>query len=151
MDLYTIDARKYKAIFFQTLASKALFIIGTFVLLKAGIYILDGFDPGKKLTMPILIAMIVLSIVHQQYQARRLVKLQAISEFDLREQEYEKFYKFRLVWYFFSCLISCVLAVLTGRFLFLYFAIFDLVISLPFYPSLFLFKKELKNEEVLLH
>ncbi len=150
MDLYTIDVRKYKNIFLQTLIPKVIVVLATYLLVKNGFYLLAGFDPGKKLTLPILIILTILAATHSQYQKKKLAKLQEITDFDQRVEEYEKFYKFRLLWFLFSCLVSCALSLLTARYFFLYFAVFDILIALPFFPRLKLFKMELKNEEIIL-
>ncbi|NII25206.1 hypothetical protein HB364_08950 [Pseudoflavitalea sp. X16] len=151
MSLYTIDVKKYKAYFFQTLITNIVITTGTYILLKNGIYILSGFDPGKKLTSPILFAMIILAVVHGQHQKKQVKKLEGISNFEDRVTAYEKIYKSRLLWFFFACFISCFLAILTGRYLFFYYAIFDIVFSLLCYPNLLLFKRELKNEEIIFY
>ena len=149
MDLYTIDVRRYRNIFWQTLIPKLVVAVASFFMVTNGIYLLEGFDPGKKLTLPVLILLVILATFHSQYQRKRLAKLQEITDFDQRVEEYEKFYQFRLLWYLFSCLVSCGLSLLTGRYLFLGFAALDILISLPLFPSLQLFKRELKNEEII--
>lgn len=151
MDLYTINIKKYKVSFFQTQVINVIAVIGSYLLVQNDLYILSGLVTGQNLTNPILIAMVLLAVVHSQYQKNRLKKLHAISDFDARVEEYETFYKIRMLWYLFSCIISCFLAVLTNRNVFLFFACFDILISLPFYPGLRLFKRELKNDEIMLY
>ncbi len=114
-------------------------------------YLLHGFDPGAKLTLPILSVMVVLSVWHSKYQRKQLLALIIIDEFDARVQEYEKLYTFRMLWYLFSCLVSCFLAVLTGRTLFTYYAAFDILVSISYYPKLALFKRELQNDEIMFY
>jgi hypothetical protein len=113
------------------------------------VYVLNGFDPGKKLTLPILPVMAALAMVHSYYQKKKLAALRVINNFDERVEAHQKFYKFRLLWFLFSCLVCCVLSLLTGRNLFLYFAIFDIVAALPFFPALLLFKRELNNDQIM--
>jgi len=149
MELYTIEIKKYRDIFFQTLVPKLVAVIATAILVNKGVYLLYGFDPGKKLTLPILLVMAVLAGFHSHYQKKKLAAVQLIDNFGERVEAHQKFYKFRLLWFLFSCLIGCMISLLTGRNLFLYFAIFDIVVALPFYPSLLLFKRELNNEQIM--
>ncbi len=151
MSLYTIDARKYKALFFQVLLSNIVATTGTYILLKNDIYILAGFDPGKKLTLPILLGMVLLTILLAQHQRKQLKKIDEIDSFEDKVTAYEKIYRSRVLLSLFACFVSCFLALLTGRFNFFYYAIFDIVASLPSYPNLFLFKRELKNNEIIFY
>ncbi|MEO8404949.1 MAG: hypothetical protein ABI480_10145 [Chitinophagaceae bacterium] len=151
MQLYTIDIKKYKTIYFQILVTNLAAIVGSFLLVKNGLYILSIFDPAKKLTLPILFLLLILSGFHTRYQRKQLTRLAGIADFDTRVGEYEKFYRFRMLWFLLSCLVTCFLCVLTGRYTFLFYAGFDVLISLPFYPGLLLFKKELKNEEIIFY
>ena len=151
MNLYSIDSKKFKSIFYQIQISNIIALIVTFILLKQGVYLLAGFDPGKKLTIPILGLMVVLAFVFATNQRKQLSRIVSIEDFDTRVAEYEKFYKFRMLWYLVSCFVSCGLVLLTGRYVFLIYGVFDILVALPFYPSLLMFKKELQNEEIILH
>ncbi|WP_315817872.1 hypothetical protein [Paraflavitalea speifideaquila] len=151
MSLYTIDARKYKILFFQILLSNIVATVGTYILLKSNIYILAGFDPGKKLTLPILFGMVLLTILLAQHQRKQLRKIDEIEVFEEKVIAYEKIHRLRVLLSMFACFVSCFLAILTGRMTFFYYAIFDIVASLPSYPNLFLFKRELKNDDILFY
>lgn len=149
MEFFTIEIKKYKNFFFSILIIEIAVAIASYILVSNGFYILAGFDPGKKFTSPILLALVVLAVAHAQFQKKKLSKLQQVTDFELRLAEYEKFYRFRLYWFLFSALVSCMLVLLTGRTLFMYFAVFDILVSLPYFPNKFLFKKELQNEEIV--
>ena len=148
MDLYNVELKPFKSKFFPISLITLLAVITTFALLTKGVYLLANFDPGKKLTWPIFGVMIILAGIHSQQQKKKLSKLWEIEDFTHRVSEYQKLYGFRLLWFLFSCLLSCGLAILTGRQLFAYFGAFDLVMVLFHYPSLMLFKRELKNDEI---
>ncbi|WP_290795807.1 hypothetical protein [Flavihumibacter sp. UBA7668] len=149
MNLYPIQKNKYSAIFFQSLAVKAIFVLASYLLLNNGLVFINTV-PVSRFTLHILIGMVALAWIHTGYQKKQLSKIKSIEDFDVRINEYEKFYKFRLIWFLFSCFISCSIALFTARHLFIGYAIVDILISLPFYPNLPLFKRELNNSEILL-
>ena len=151
MDLYTIDVKRYKAIFFQTLIANVLAIIGTYFLVRNGVYILSGFDPDKKLTTPVFIILFIISIVNSKKLKKKLEEISTIGDFEMRVSEYEKFYKTRTLWIIFFCFVSCLLCILTARYLNLYLAIYFVIVSIPYYPSLLVFKHELKNDEIIFY
>ena len=59
------------------------------------------------------------------------------------------YFKTRLLWYVLSGIVACILFVIVGQWLFLYFAIFDLAMLLILYPTKSFFKKELDDEEII--
>lgn len=150
MELYTINIKKFKAIFLQMILVAIIFVGLSYFLLSNGFYFLSAFDPGRTFTLPILAALTVLAMIYGQMQKKRLLQLQEVEDFELRSAKYQRFYAFRLIWYLGSCLAMCILCLFTGRILFLYFAMFDILMILPFFPTLRLFKRELKNEEIIL-
>lgn len=151
MDLFAIPVKKYRVIFWQTQIINVIVIIASYLLIKNNVYILRGFDPGQKLTFPIMGIVVILAVIHSQYQRKQLQQLIAIEDFEGRVEAYEKFYNLRMWWFVFSCASSCFLTVLTSRQLFLFYAMFDILISLQFFPTLKRFKRELQNDDILLY
>ena len=151
MDLFAIEIKKYKIVFFQTLIINLASIAGSYLLVNNGVYYLLQYEGGKKLTLPILSVMVILAALHSRYQKKELIRLSTIDDFDKKIDEYERFYKFRMIWFFFSCLISCILSVFSNQYLFLCYAGFDVLISLQFYPTLKRFKRDLQNEEIIFY
>jgi hypothetical protein len=107
------------------------------------------FDPGKQFTNPVLLGMVLIGFVHSNYQKNQLRKLKAIEDFDEKLIQHERFYKTRIMWFLFTCLISCFLFVLTGRYLFFYFSLFDLLVSFGGFPRKEIIKKELDKEDII--
>lgn len=97
-----------------------------------------------------MFVMLLLAVFHSQYQRKQLRRLNAIEDFELRVEAYEKFYRLRMLWFLLSCLVSCFLTIVTGQKLFLYFAVLDILLALPHYPKLSMFKRELNNDEIML-
>lgn len=151
MSLFAIDVKHFKTIFIQSQTINAIAIITGFLLVNNGFYILSQFDPSRKLTTPILLVMVALSFWHGSVQKKRLAKINTIEGFDEKVNDYKKYYKARMLWLTFSCIVSIFLYVLTARNFFLYFAIFDLVVSFIYYPKLFFFQKELQNEDIMFY
>ncbi|MFL9483063.1 hypothetical protein ACI6Q2_09835 [Chitinophagaceae bacterium LWZ2-11] len=151
MNLYAINLKKFKSIYIQIQAYNIVAVIGTYLLVATGFYIFPAYVNNNKFTLPVLFAIVVLGRFHTQYQRKQLEKLTAIEDFDTRVKEYEKFYKIRMLWFLFTCLTSCLLSILTGRYLFIYFGIFDIIITISYYPKLSMFKRELKNDDIIFY
>jgi hypothetical protein len=69
----------------------------------------------------------------------------------MRIARHRRIYSIRMLWHVASCLVSCILYVVTSRNMFLYFALFDFVVSLAFFPNKKIFMKELNNEDILFY
>lgn len=149
MDIYTLNSRPYRRIFFSIISINLLLIIGSYLAIRSGFNGLAALL-GTGFAMPLLGAMIVLAIVHTVYQRQQLSRLDRYEDFEEKLTRYESIYRIRMLWYLFSCLVSCILYLIFERKLFLLFAILDLVTALPFYPAIALFRKELKKDEILI-
>ena len=151
LDLYTVDIKKYKSVFYICLVTNIVCTAFSFLLAANGFRLLSNFYPDTRLTLSILFMMVVFAFLHSSFTRSRLRKLSLIESFEERVAAYEKLYRLRIIWFLFSGFVSCALAVLSGRTLFCYYAMFDIVISLSYYPNLILFKKELNNEEIIFY
>jgi hypothetical protein len=151
MELYTINVKRYKAIYHQALIGNILQVGALFILLRGGLRLIDDLKAIKVITIPLFAVMIAMAFFHTYYVRNKLSKLEAIADFDERVNEHLKIYKIRLMWHFFSCLLSCFLGVLTGKDLFFYFSLIDTVSMLPLYPNLAIFKRELNNDDIIFY
>lgn len=151
MDLFSIEIKPYKTVFQQAQIANIIAIIGSYFLVRNGMYILSDFDLGKKSTSSVFIIIVIMGIVHTQYQKKKLTRISNIADFNIRVAEYEKLYKYRMLGFLFLCFASCLLFILTTRNTFFYYAIISEIIALCLYPSLLLFKRELKNDEIILY
>lgn len=145
MELYTVNIKRYKAIYFQTLIANILFIAAAYFLVKKGIHLVTG----HMVSSPLLSMMVVAAVIYTVYANKKVDKLANIADFENRVKAHEQTYKRRMLWHLFACLIDCGLLLLTGRNLFLYFALFEIVMLLPLYPNLSLFKSQLKNDDIV--
>ena len=152
MEIYhSIEVKEFKNIFFTSLAVMILFIIGSYLWVNSGFVALSFFDPLRGFSSTILIGMMVLTIIYSSYRRKRLNAINAIDDFSVKVKEYVKVYRLHNAWYVLSCFISCFLFVLTSRNFFFYFACIQMLIMLPVYPSRALFKRELKEEDVVVY
>jgi uncharacterized membrane protein len=149
MDIYTVNSKPYRRFFLTIISMNVLFIAGSYLAIQQG---LNGMAAllGTGFAMPLLGLMIVLAIVHTLYQRRQLAQLSNYTDFEEKLSRYERIYRIRMLWYLFSCVVACILYLIFERKLFLLFALLDLVTALPFYPAVALFRKELKNDEVII-
>lgn len=151
LDLFTIDNKKYKSVFYLYFTINIVCTGVSFLIAANGFWLLHSFYPDTRLTLSILFVMVIFAFIHSSFTRNKLRKLLLIEDFEKREKAYESLYRLRVFWFLFSSLVSCILAVLSGRTLFCYYAMFDIVISLNYYPSLSLFRKELNNNDIIFY
>lgn len=149
MNIYTVSSNPYRKIFYSVIIINGLLIAGSYLAIHYGFNGLAAIL-GTSFAMPLLGAMIVLAVVHTFYQRRQLSRLNRIEDFEEKLSRYESFYQLRMLWYLFSCVVSVILYLIFERKLFLLFASIDLVTALPFFPAAALFRKELRNEEIII-
>ena len=149
MELYSIPTKSYKNIFFSVLSANIAAIIISYLLVTQVLTVIP-LRVERSVTTPILLIMVAVAFIHSGQLRKKLNKLHEIEDFEEKLKAYEKIYKFRMMWHLGSVLVTCLIFVLTSRYYFFYWVIFDLLVSLPGYPSRELFKRELKNEEVIL-
>jgi hypothetical protein len=151
MEIYSIEVREFKSIFYTGLAVMALFIVGSYLWVNSGVVRLSIFALLGTLSSWILIAMMLLTIAYGSYRRKRMNAIVSENDFTVKVREYTKVYKLHNAWFALSCFVSCFLFVVTVRNFFFYFACVQLLITLAAYPSRALFKRELKEEDVVVY
>lgn len=151
MDLYLVPVKKFRNIFLQVLIINIIITGITFLLFKNNILLIPGYRAGNNLTNPLLILIVAIAVIHTFQQRKHLMRVSSIPDFEIRLTQYEKFYRKRMVWYIFSVFTSCLLCLLSQRDIFLYYCGADILLSLPFYPSAFLLKRELRTNDIILY
>lgn len=150
LNFYSIDGKRFHSIFFSIQIVNVFAIFATFLIINNGVRLFPALIIGKGFVGIALSVMVGLALIHTLYGKRKLRKIDEIEEFEKKVDEYENLYKYRMFWFLFSCLIACILGILSGRVIFFYFGIVDVIIAMPYYPTLLLFRKELKNEDIVL-
>lgn len=151
MDLYSINTKNFKRTFILVQVASALAIIASYFTVKSGVFVVPAIGISRTITLPLLLLMFILAMWSGRKLRKRIAAMSLIEDFELKVQEYEKVYRSRLQWNLISCLILCFLFVLTTRNFFFYFSILQALLILPFYPSATLFKRELRNNEIILY
>ncbi|MBO9657712.1 MAG: hypothetical protein J7527_02715 [Chitinophagaceae bacterium] len=151
MDLYLVPIKKFRNIFLQVLIINIILMGVTFLLFRNDIPLIPGYRAGKSFTNPLLILIIAIAVIHTFQQRKYLMAVSLIQDFEIRLTQYAKFYRKRMIWYIFSVLTSCLLCLLSQRDIFLYYCGADVLLSLPFYPSAFLLKRELRTNDIILY
>jgi len=127
-----------------------LIVVASFIIVNNGYISLPNFDPQHKYSWPILLGMVVLAVIYAYARKRQLNVVYEQETFELEMKKYENVYRLTMGWYLFSCVVSIALYLFTTRTMFLIFALYDVVVSLQYYPGKSLFKRELRNDEIIL-
>jgi uncharacterized membrane protein YkvI len=106
---------------------------------------------GRSVSFVFFGLIITASIGYTQYRKKMLEKVFDQPEFDVQLIAYTKVYRVTMAWHLFSAMLSCLYAILSYRSNFLLFAFVDLLVMLQFYPTQRLFRRELRNQEVIVH
>lgn len=149
MDLFTLDLKPFKNLFYTALSINVFLTLATYIA-GANVYalILQPEDSLQE-TRILLLLLVAAAIFQTNYQKKLLRRLDILDSFEAKATHYLKVYKLRLFWKCASCLLSCFLHILTGRNIFLYFAIFDVLTIWTYFPNKPLIRKELKSDEIV--
>ena len=151
MELKAIDLAPYKKAHAGVLFICILSVAASFFIVKQGYAVLANEPETKTIKDIIMFGMIGVAALFTFYQQRQKQKLLSLAVFDEKLAFYQKIFRTRLWWYALSCTTSAFLLFLTARKLFLYFALFDLLLMLITFPNKFLIKKELNEEDLIVH
>jgi|GEM_PF-4503207 len=151
MNLYLVPVKRLRNFFLLILIANIILSGITWFLLNSSVHLIPGYKAGDNLTNPLLISIVIIAVVRGLQQRKHLINILSIRDFDARLARYEKFYKNRTTSYLLSVIASCLLCLFSQKSLFLYYAGLDVLLSLPFYPSAFLLKKELRTNDIILY
>ena len=150
----TIDMNKIVDLSFYKSKFKVFFSITSAILVISYLLVYYGYtliknvqdsDQLKNLFMILLIGSAVFYSFWQQKKRRELVK---IGDFSERLNAYRTIYLSRLYWHMLSGSVAAGIYFVTGRRLFLIFAVLDLITMMLVYPNKYVFKRELMDDEV---
>lgn len=149
MDLFVVNAKPFRVKFYQTVSLILLSVAGGFLIMTLRwVYPLPAFS-GKAISLPFFFLLIVASLMYSWHRKKKLEQIIAQDNFELQISSYKKLYQTTMGWHLFSALTSCLFALLTYRTNFLLYGLIDLIIMLQFYPGQRLFRRELRNEEIV--
>lgn len=151
MQFYSVNTRNFKRAFVLVAIGSVMAILASYFIGKSGLFFTPVIGFSRKITFPLLLLAFIAAAWYGRSIRKQLHAMWQLNDFELKVQEYEKIYRSRLQWNLVGCLILCILFILTGRNFFFYFSIFQFLLVLPFFPSAALFKRELKNDEIILY
>lgn len=149
MDVFSFNLKPFKNLFYTVLSTNAALTVATFVAGANVFSIVLLQEDSLKQTRGLLLLLVAGAIFQNTYQKKLLKKLDGLIDFEEKVSHYLKIYKLRLYWKCSSCMASCFIHILTGRNIFLYFAVFDVLTTWTYFPNKTLIQKELKTEDVL--
>ncbi|HMK25249.1 MAG TPA: hypothetical protein VK483_04400 [Chitinophagaceae bacterium] len=149
MDLKVIKLKPLRNIYLNFLVICLLITIGSFILYKTGFQFFRGSNWVVEMKNLLLWGMVGLAVVFTMYQVNQKKKLQALLTVDEKISFFEVYYRRRLWWHVLSCVVSGFLLLLTARMIFIYFCLFDVLSMLLAYPSEFIIKKEMKEDDLM--
>jgi hypothetical protein len=149
MDLKVINLKLLKKIYLNFLTICILITIGSFVFYKIGVQFFRSSSWVIEMKDLLLWGMVGLAVVFTMFQVNQRRRLQALLTVDEKISFFEAYYRKRLWWHVLSCAVSGFLLLLTVRMIFLYFCLFDLLSMFFAYPSEFIIKKEMKEDDIM--
>lgn len=148
INLFYIKKQKYKSIYLQFILVMIFSVLITLTLYVLNYFFVYRFYIGKELNYILWGTFIAFGFWQSNFQKKKLQKLQEIEDFEKRVEEHWQLYKFRLLFNFIICIITCLIFLLTGDRGFLVYALLITLFSIILYPNLIFFKKELNNNEI---
>lgn len=149
MELKVADHRPLRRSFYNFLAICTVITVGSFALYLSGFGLFRYNSWATRLKDIFLLTVVCLAAIFFFYQQGQRKKLLAITRFEEKISYYETFYRNRLWWQVFSCVLSGFLLLVTHRIIFLGFCLFDFISMLIAYPSPAVIRKEMNDEEII--
>lgn len=149
IEYYTVSLKNYRKIFFFILLSNIFILAAAYLWVNGGYFSLPIPVSLRKTTLYLLLMLAVLAFFFMQFHRSQLKKINQLTDPDEKLSLHERAYRFRGLWYIFSCIISCLLYVLIVRRNFVYFGLLNLALISSYYPRKSLFNRELKSDEIV--
>jgi hypothetical protein len=149
MDKLTINLSAFRKIFILFFLLVCLVVIGGYLLVLNGYTILESPEDTTELRNIFIIVLIGLALVASWWKRNQKKKLVSTRTFSGKLSYYKQIYLSRLWWNLFSASAATFLFVLTGRFIFLYFALFEVLITALSYPFELVIKSDLGREDIV--
>jgi hypothetical protein len=149
IEYYTVSLKNYRRIFLYILLCELFILAAGYLWVNGGYFSLPVPVSLRKTTLYLLLLLAVLAFFFMQFHRSQLRKINQLTDPDEKLSLYERAYRFRGLWYIFSCIISCLLYVLIVRRNFVYFGLLNLTLISVYYPKKSLFNRELQSEEIV--
>ncbi len=149
MDKLTIDLSAFRKKFILFFLLVCLVVITSYLLVLNEYTILENPEDATELRNIFIIVLIGLTLVSSWWKRNQKKKLGSTRTFSGKLSYYKIIYLSRLWWNLFSASAASFLFVLTGRSIFLYFAIFEVLVTVLSYPFELVIKKDLGREDIV--
>ena len=150
MELYPVPIKKYKTLFIVILIANIALITVPFVLVKLGYVFFPGYKDSKVVSYSLMGFLIAASLLQVNYQRKKLIRIAWMPSFTERLQHYDKLFAIRMYWHLLSCMVTAIIVIVTLDTYFFYYGIFDVVFAFMYYPRLALFRRELREENIVI-
>ena len=149
MDKLTINLSAFRKKFILFFLLVCFVVIGGYLLVLNGYTILESPEDTTELRNIFIIVLIGLTLIASWWKRNYKKKLGSTRTFSGKLSYYKRIFLSRLWWNLFSAAAASFLLVLTGRFIFLYFAVFEVLITALSYPFELVIKSDLGREDIL--
>ena len=149
MDKLTINLSAFRKKFILFFLLVCFVVIGGYLLVLNGYTILESPEDTTELRNIFIIVLIGLTLIASWWKRNHKKKLGSTRTFSGKLSYYKRIFLSRLWWNLFSAAAASFLLVLTGRFIFLYFAVFEVLITALSYPFELVIKSDLGREDIL--
>ena len=148
MNVFAIDIKPFKSEYLSYLFFLAMVIAGSYYFAGYGVRVIDNPEMETIIKSVFIFGSIAASVLVNKAQRIKLKTIVALQTFDEQVVHYIKLCRQRILWNFCIGILACILFVLTAQNIFFYFSLFDLFFLLLMFPNEFIFRKELKNDEI---
>ncbi len=149
MELKIVPYKAFKRIFFNFLAVCLLLLAGGLLLYKMRINIFPASLFAFSIKNVFVFTCISIALIFIFFAVNNKKELLRQKDFESRIAWYEKYYTRKLWWHVISVLSSVIFLLLTFHYIFLYFALFDLLSLFSSYPSKETLKNDLNENDLL--
>lgn len=151
MELKVVEHKTFTKTYLTFLLLCCLAIGGSYLLASRGFRLFPGSAWVTDLKSILLYVMIGIAVFVSVYQRKQQQKLRSFDTFEEKIVFFERFFRTTLWWHVLSCATSGFLLVLTGRKIFFYFGLFDLLMMLLSYPAKAILRRLLNEDELIFH
>jgi len=149
MDIKTIELAPYKAKYRVFLTFTCLAVIIGYMMVSNGWVLIDDTMRAAEFRNIFVYVIIGIAFLFSLWQSQQRKKLKLTEGFGEKLRLFTHTFGIRLWWHLVLASSASFLFVLTGRTVFLYFGVLDIVLVLFTYPAKPIFRQELEEEDIV--
>ncbi|RYY58069.1 MAG: hypothetical protein EOO09_00425 [Chitinophagaceae bacterium] len=144
-----VDAKPFRSAFISSVVMNVVLALGAFLIIRGIVPITPPFIISNSISQVAMYVVIIGSFLYINSIKSKTHDIAKITDFNEKMRRYERLSKQRYFAYLYSAFVSAILMLVSFRMVFFYFTLVDILLVIPFYPSLRLFRTELKDEEIV--